>query len=349
MDSQLFDYIAQPRIAWLTVNRSCNFRCPWCYSQTVGYTDDYNLKLELGKHIIAIAKDLGVNHIKFIGGEPTVYDGLNELNSCCKDNGIKAGLVTNACRFGDNVYWTEYLCNPCDEVGISVKGASAKDFKQIGSEDLYTQTSLGIKRALEFYKCGVSTVLNSAVGSDGLKNIARQCKDWGASSFSVSLCNPLNKNGVVEGDYATDLRWLISEVVALYPYLDKLFAGRISFELYIPLCLFPRDFINMVLEKGQAATICNVNDRNGLVFNTNGDVLICNEIISGVVARYSEDFVDAKSLLKHLNSPRIIENYRQLLRYPSTECTACSMNKICKGGCLVNWLTLNPSVCKCIE
>ena len=349
MDTQLFDFVARPRIAWLTVNRACNFRCPWCYSQPVGYAAADTLPVELGKRIIEIAKDIGVEHIKFIGGESTIYDGLSELNSTCKDSGITTCLVTNACRFGDDAYWMKYLRNPCDEAGISVKGASAENFKIIGAKNLYSQTSLGIKRALEYYQCGVSTVLNDVIGVDGLKNIARKCKDWGATSFSVSLCNPLNENGSVEEGNATNLQWLIDEVVALHPFLDKLYGGRVNFELYLPLCLLPRDFLNVVLAKGQALTICNVHDRSGLVFNTNGNVLICNELASGVVARYGEDFTDARSLLYHLNGAKTVGNYRELLRYPSAECSICSKNAICKGGCLVNWLTVNPSVCKCIQ
>lgn len=34
---------------WLTVNRFCNFRCPWCYAKSTKYNKNGDMPLELAK------------------------------------------------------------------------------------------------------------------------------------------------------------------------------------------------------------------------------------------------------------------------------------------------------------
>ncbi len=45
---------------WMTLNRSCNLRCNYCYAKNTGYKASDNLDLGLAKQIIDIFSDLKV-------------------------------------------------------------------------------------------------------------------------------------------------------------------------------------------------------------------------------------------------------------------------------------------------
>ena len=348
VEKTLFDFQAQPKSAWLTVNRGCNFRCKWCYGQATGFDPSDTMSLELAKELTIIAKETGIQTVNLIGGEPTIWPFLSDYISFCKSNQVETGLITNACRFGDDSFWNEYRNNPCDHIGISVKCGNRKGFVEATGVDSFDKTMLGIKRGMSFYDASFSTVYNEMVGKEGLLEIATACKELGARSMTVSLCSIILKDNSISSAYAVENSLLVHDLLSMYPILDSLFDGSVLFELFTPLCIFPEEFIEQLFNKGQISSVCHVHDRSGIVFDTNGSVLPCNTMIGNHIAHYGIDFKNGSQLLEFLNSDEIIDDYRILLRYPSIECSACRYNQRCKGGCILNWLELDPRVCKAI-
>ena len=346
---EYFDFQARPKSAWITVNRGCNFRCKWCYGQSSCFNPNDNISLELAERIVSIAKEAGVKLFTLIGGEPTIWNPLDEFISFCKASGVEVGMVTNGYRFSDDNYWDEYCKNPCNYIGVSVKSGNKSNFIEATGVDFYEKTMLGIKRAMSFHKAGFSTVYNDLVGEDGLLEIAENCRKIGASSMTLSLCSPILDETGVSDIYSVATQKIATSLIRVYPILDELFEGHLNLELFLPLCLFPEDFISMVYEKGQLSSICHIHNRTGIIFDTNGDILPCNTMIGNHIAQYGVDFDDGISLLRHLNSPKLIDDFRALLRYPSKECTSCKWNRRCKGGCILNWTVLDPAVCRAIK
>lgn len=347
--SEYFDFLARPKSAWLTVNRGCNFRCKWCYGQSSNFSPDDNMPLETAMQLVQISKNIGVSSINIIGGEPTIWKPLNELISFCKEINMEVGLITNGYRFSDDEYWNEYCKNPCDYVGISVKSGNRVNFYDSTGVDLFDKTMLGIKRAIAFHNAGFSTVYNEIVGSDGLLEIAKQCKEMGAAGMTLSLCSAVLNGLNILNTYSVESNKLVQDLFSLYPFIDDLYSGNITLELFLPLCLFPVDFIDALYEKGQLSSICHVHNRTGIVFDTNGDILPCNTMIGNHIAKYGKDFYDGEGLLTFLNSPHLIDDYRSLLRYPSEKCSHCKWNKRCKGGCILNWTIFDPNICNAVN
>ena len=345
---EYFDFQAKPTCAWITVNRGCNFRCKWCYAQSSNFNQNDNMSLDMAKNLVLISKDIGVNSFVVIGGEPTIWRPLNEFVAFCKSNCVKVGLVTNGYKFSDDTYWHEYRLNPCDFVSVSVKSGNRASFISAVGLDLYDKSMIGIQRIMSLHKTGFSTVYNGLIGKEGLLEIAHKCKILGASSMSINLCSPVLGGTYVQNDYAINTRNISADIISVYPILDELYQGHLDIALFVPLCLFPKDFIDMLFDKGQLTSICHVHNRTGIVFDTNGNVLPCNSMLGNSIAQYGSDFFDSESLLKHLNSPELIENYRFLLRYPSDECSSCMFNRRCKGGCILNWTTFNPTICRAV-
>lgn len=343
-----FDFKCRPKVAWITVNRDCNFRCPWCYGEDTKYCPKDTMSLETAKELVQTSIEIGINYFDIIGGEPTKWPFLSEFNKYCKELGVTTCLVTNASLFGKDKYWNEYILNPCDEVSVSVKSTDKDEFKRITKSDSFSQTMKGIKRAVDYYKCGVSTVYNSLVGLEGLKKIAVDCRELGANYFVVDLCTPvIEKNEILKG-FSIEPTQLAKDIMEMQPFLDKLYEGNIEIAIYIPLCLFPEQFIDQMNEKHQLTTVCQVYGRSGINFDTNGDVMLCNQLFDTIIAKKNSDYKNSQELMAHLNCASICSDYRKLLRYPDKSCSECRWRLDCRGGCLLNWTLYDSSICHAV-
>lgn len=342
------DFCCNPTTAWLTVNRKCNFRCQWCYGEGTHYEPKETMSIKTAKELVKISAEIGVKNFIIIGGEPTLWPHLFELNRFCKKLGVTTGLITNAARFGNDEYWEKYKQYPCDSMSISVKSVDKTEFQNATKAKIFNQTMKGIERAISFGNSGVSTVYNSLVGIDGLKRIAVKCKELGAKFFTVDLCNAvLSDNGVAKG-FSVEPHQLAIDIMEFQPFLNELYGGNIDIEIFIPLCLFTPQFVEKMFETNQIGTLCHVYTRRGLNFNTNGDIIPCNCMFDTIIAQKGIDFIDGQSLLAHLNNKNLRGDYKKLLRYPSSACNGCLWEKDCRGGCLVNWMAFDPSICHTI-
>lgn len=347
--AKTFDFECHPSNAWVTVNRQCNLRCRWCYSENSHFDTSKTMTLQKAKEVVEAAHSMGVNHFNIIGGEPTLWPELLQLNDFCRDLGVETGLITNAVRFAEGRFWAEYQSHPCDSVSISVKSVDREHFQEVTGFGNYDQVMKGIERGVSFHQAGVSTVYNSLVGIEGLKDIAMVCRGLGAKSLTVDLCSPVMTDAGADGGFSIEPHQLAEDIMAIQPFLSELYERHVSFMLYIPLCLFPAQFIERMLKNGQMGTTCQVYSRGGVNFDTNGDVLTCNTLLDSVIAKNGSDYHDGPSLLAHLNSDELRNDYKQLLRYPSNECVACRWNTICRGGCLLNWMVFDPSICRAVK
>lgn len=342
---RMYDFVCRPKMTWLNVNNECNFRCKWCYTEAAGFDSKKTMSLELAKDLIDISKLAGVEHINFIGGEPTLWEHLFELTDYCKILGMTTGLITNCALFGNDSYWKEYKLHKNDRISISVKSMSDEEFKSATNSDLYEQTLIGIKRGLELFKTGITTVYNSYIGISGLKRIAKFSHELGASSIIVNMCSPVIGKNSVNSEYTIELEELASNTIEIASYLESIYGDSYELDIQMPLCLFPDEFVDSMLEKGKIQTICQLFSRGGLNFNYRGDVIPCNEMFDTVVVRRGKDYTDYVSLMEFLNSEKIKEQYKSLLRYPSEECSKCKRQIDCRGGCLLNWLIYDSAIC----
>ena len=349
MMMEIYDFTCNPHMTWLNINKQCNFRCKWCYTEAGGFSPKDTMSRELAKELIDISKNAGVEHVNFIGGEPTMWDPLFDMTDYCRSIGLTSGLITNAALFGDNRYWAEYQKHPNDRISISIKSMRAEEFKNVTGSTIFNQTVLGIKRAIEFFNTGVTTVYNSLVGLDGLKAIAEETRKLGAKSIIVNMCSPVIGEDGANASFTIPPEQLATDTLTMCDFLNDIYDGEYEVDVQMPLCLFPQDFIDEMLKKNKIQTICQMFSRGGLNFNHKGDVIPCNELFDTIVARYGKDFVDAKSLLSFLNQEEMKDFYSQLLRYPSDECKLCRRQMDCRGGCLLNWFVFEPSICKHVE
>ena len=343
--------MASPTTAWLTLNRACNFRCPWCYAEGTGYSKKDNLDIGKAKKIIQYLSELEIDRAVFIGGEPTLYPELFELNDECHSRGMKTSIVTNASSFANDLFWSKYLDCPCDNAGISIKAISklsAKNLLHMSERQFHTMIT-GLERGLSIHGSdGVSTVLNNLISVEEVKEMAVQAKRFGAKSFMLSLCNATLDDNHSSGDFMLEKAEVAKASMELAPYLDELYEGNIILELSLPLCYWPEYFIDQLIYKGQLSSLCHMQGRSGVVFSTDGDILPCNSMIGQKIIDWGQ-YHSVSELINILNSEEISSLYSTLLRYPAECCSNCRKNDFCRGGCVVNWTILSPESCNPFE
>lgn len=330
-----------PNCAWITVNRACNLRCEGCYAKSIGYGNELNIDFSLAEKIIQIVISLGIKSITVLGGEPTVWNRLIDFNKLCKENGLKSTIVTNAMRFGNDNFWAKYIESPNTRAGISVKAFDKESLKTVTGVSSFKLAEKGLKRGLEYFKCGVSTVY-SKTSSQNILDMAKFSMDCGAKSFSLSPCTPSFCEGVPDGSSMTDPVSMVNHIIDIYPKLVEITGGKISFSMKLPLCLWPKDFIDHLAEQDQITTVCQVQQKAGVIFDVNGQVALCNSLFDFPVGKYGVDFSDEKSLVSLMNSQKTIEMYDKLTAYPSSKCISCPRWNVCAGGCPLYWTYLDP-------
>ena len=330
-----------PTCAWITVNRACNFRCNGCYAKSTGYGKNQDLSMKLAEDIVSLVADLGINNITVIGGEPTLWKDLVDFNKLCKEKNIKTTIVTNAMRFGDDVFWQNYLETPNTKAGISIKAFDKRSLKDVAKVDSFKLVKKGIERAIAHFQCGVSTVYTTTMAKSFL-DIAKFAMDCGAKGLGVSPCTPGLCNGEADGTFVVEPKNTVRHIVRTYPELNEVTGGKIIFTMKLPLCIWPEEFIETLVERNQIRSVCQLQHRSGIVFDVNGQVILCNSLFDYPIGKYGLDFNDKDSLIQLMNSKETIEAYDRLTSYPSKKCINCSRYEVCAGGCPLYWTLFDP-------
>lgn len=88
--------ITKPRRFYGILNERCNLKCQGCdYWRLEHYVEELPSD-EWIRVLKEIKEFVGPFHINFSGGEPLVKHGIFDILNYCRDNGILAGMTTNA-------------------------------------------------------------------------------------------------------------------------------------------------------------------------------------------------------------------------------------------------------------
>ena len=333
--------IITPSCAWITVNRACNLRCGGCYAKSTGYGAGQDMDFGLAKKIVGLISALDIKCVTVIGGEPTLWNHLTDFNKLCRENNLKTTVVTNAIRFGADGFWSSYMENPSTRVGISIKAFDKASLKEIAGVDSFKLAEKGLRRAISHFKCGVSTVYSTS-SADSILDLARFAMDCGAKSLTISPCTPSFCDGVAEGEYIVEANKMVAHIVDVYPKLVEITGGNITFSMKLPLCLWPKGFVENLVQQNQISTVCQVQQKAGIVFDVDGQLMLCNSLFDFPLGKFGIDFTDKDSLVALMNSQKTVDMYNALTAYPSEKCISCSWWNVCAGGCPLYWTLLNP-------
>jgi radical SAM protein with 4Fe4S-binding SPASM domain len=153
--------VSAPYKADLALSYGCNNACSHCYnrqdrdrwSRLYSSTDQWRRVLE---RLAAI----GVPHVVFTGGEPTLVDGLTELIGVAARLGLVTGLNTNGRRLGDARFTASLRAAGLDHVQITLESHRPAVHNAMTGADSFDETIHGIQNALA---AGLHTITNTTL------------------------------------------------------------------------------------------------------------------------------------------------------------------------------------------
>jgi radical SAM protein with 4Fe4S-binding SPASM domain len=131
----------------LALTYRCNNRCIHCYNQPD------RIREELGntqwKSVLDTTWNLGIPHVVFTGGEPTIIPFLPELVRYAENLGLITGLNTNGRKLSEKDFIDELVDAGLDHVQITLESHDEAIHDQIvAREGAWRETIQGIKNAL---------------------------------------------------------------------------------------------------------------------------------------------------------------------------------------------------------
>jgi len=169
----------------------CNNDCVHCYVEEGRKKE--SMSLERWKDAIRKCWDVGVPHICFTGGEPTVVDFLPELVEFAEDKGIVTGLLTNGRRLADEKFCEKLVAAGLDHIQITIESADeAVHDEMVGVKGAHRETVAGLKNAL---KADLYTITNTTLTRLNVERIEETVRFLSGCGLSVVAMNGLIHTG----------------------------------------------------------------------------------------------------------------------------------------------------------
>lgn len=322
--------------AWLTINRACNLRCNWCYAKMTGF-NDANMSLDTASKCIGLLKELGLNAIILIGGEPTIHPEFLNIVKEIRNAGMEAYLVTNALRFSDEKFLQKTLDAGVSSITISFKAANREMFLEDTGYDGFDQSVQAVRNIV---RSGVNHVVNITACKNLISNFEEMIaavKSTGTDKFSIDTGKPIFLNGKSCVDGMGTPGEMADFFIRVYPELEK--SGlRFSLKVAVPFCLFPRDFVEKLISDGNILTGCQMIGNRGLIFDPEGKLLPCNHVCDFSVGKIGEDFLSGEEYLSFRKREDVSAFYSSMASCPHNKCVECPYWIMCGAGCKLYWL-----------
>lgn len=300
----------------LAITYRCDNKCLHCYVGDQKVTEELTTK----EWYLAIDKllELGVPHVVFTGGEPTLRDDLSDLVAYTQKVGLVCGLVTNGRKLKDQVYFKSLVEAGLDHVQITLESHDPKVHDRItcvkGSWD---ETVQGLKNAIA---SPIYTVSNTTLNQYNVKDIMKIIDFLYSLGIRQFACNSLIYSGKapeVAKDFALD-------EASLEPILTKIRDRTrqlgMEFIWYTPTeyCILNP----LQLELGiKSCSACRIS----MAIEPDGTVIPCQSYFVPLGNIIKDDWK------KIWQNPLCLK--LRARKYVPEKCYDCPSLNVCGGGC----------------
>lgn len=325
---------------WLTINRDCNIRCSFCYAQNKEFDKRDTMSFEMAKALIDIAVSSGVTSFFVLGGEPSIHHDFVEILEYILSKRVKVIVVTNGIKFQH-----EDFCKRVSEINkenlitiaISLKGASNQEYKELCGVAAYDKVRKAVDNCRKF---NIRVNYAYVITSDNVRNLesfVRKLQDDGLNeTISFSYCHDViidDKFEILDKMHPIEIDSIFAEQ---YESIDRMLASNLGFHQTLPLCMCNRGMFNLMVQRKQITTACQLLKKNSVIFDTDGGILLCNHL-NYSIGKYQKDFVDYESFMQFWHSAEVENIYKKITTMPSEDCLSCSERHLCGGGCCIEW------------
>jgi radical SAM protein with 4Fe4S-binding SPASM domain len=296
----------------LALTYRCENDCGHCYNAT---KEKKELTVVEWTAIIDRLWDVGIPHIVFTGGEPTLYDGLGELIARSEHHGQITGLVSNGRGLGRPGYLRSLVAKGLDHVQITVLSHEPETHDRLaGAKGAWQETVLGLKAALaeDVYVSTNTTIMRS--NYHHIKETMRFLVGIGVRNIAFNGIIRSGKGVQAEGITYQELATLLDELSGM--------ASETGTNLiwYSPTPYCELSPVNMGLGIKQC-TACSLN----MAVEPDGTVLPCQSYYEPLGNILTDDWPD---IWGHTLCERIRKR-----EYVDERCVKCEMLQLCGGGC----------------
>lgn len=321
---------------WLNINRSCNLRCVWCYAKMKGY-GNRNMSIDTVRKYVAMAAELGADSVVLIGGEPTMHPKFFEIIEIIKSAGLKVSLATNGIRFSDEIFLKKSRDAGISSISISFKASNRKMFLKETGKDLFHKQIEAIQNVIG---CGMDHVISVTACENQMNNfdeMLQAVKNTGTKKVFFDTGLPIFLNGKSVVNDVKSPREVAKFIMETYPKLQK--SGlKFTFKLGLPFCLFPREFVEKMINDGNTSTRCQMMDKGSLIIDSDGNILPCNHLCDLSLGRMGKDFENSREFRDFRKRGDLIKFYEKVNSCSNEQCVNCAYWKICGSGCKIYWL-----------
>jgi radical SAM protein with 4Fe4S-binding SPASM domain len=298
----------------LAITYRCNNDCAHCYNAR---SRDYpELSTKNWHHVLDRLWEIGIPHVVFTGGEPTLRQDLPELIAHAEQNGQITGINTNGRRLSDLEYIENLVKSGLDHVQITLESHDPNIHDaMVNTRGAWKQTISGIRNALEtpLYVMTNTTMLR--MNSPTLAQTLQFLASIGVPTVGLNALIYSGRGLTVNSGLAeTELPSLLSLAREITSAHDQ----RLIWYTPTQYC----NFDPMQLElgvKGCTAALYN------MCIEPNGDVIPCQSYYQSLGNFLSTRWSD---IWNHDLSVQLREH-----KYISEKCSNCFLLVECGGGC----------------
>lgn len=322
---------------WLTINRACNLSCKWCYAQETNKNN--NMDFNIAKKLIDISSEIGVRNIKLIGGEPTIYPYFFELLEYIIKYNISITVITNGIKLADDNFCIKLKNYNYSKLhlGISLKGSTDEEYLRDCGSERYSKVIDGIKKCDKY---NLTYSLSYVLTHENIKTLNIFANNLKLSGITKPIFMAYCSSVISEENTEIELQLKMDyEFSKKYETVNNILKNKLKLHQIFPLCMCEPITYSKMLERGQINTTCHVHKRNGLIFDTDGSILLCNHLAGYGIGVFGVDYHDAETFKQYWNSDYVVSLYKKFTTIPSEECQYCELLSECGGGCFIQWFS----------
>jgi radical SAM protein with 4Fe4S-binding SPASM domain len=280
-----------------------------------------SLTLSQWRCVLDKLTEIGVPHVIFTGGEPTLVPWLPEIIEETEKRGLIAGLNTNGRRLAEPPFVERLKQAGLDHVQITVESPQAEVHNAMTGADSFAETVLGIRNALS---AGLHTITNTTLtrkNVDHALEIVDFLHNLGLKIFAM--------NGMIFSGGGRSNRDTL-QTDELFPVLAAVRDRAAELEMRF-LWYTPTKYCQLSpLELGLGMKRCNAGEYS-MCLEPNGDVLPCQSY-----------YVPAGNILRDpwpaIWESELFRGFRDRVKSPEAsglpqECQNCPDLPVCGGGC----------------
>jgi radical SAM protein with 4Fe4S-binding SPASM domain len=302
----------------LAITYRCNNDCLHCYNQPQRKRSE--LTTSEWETVISKLWDIGIPHIVFTGGEPTLRQDLPELIAFAQQKGQVTGLNTNGRRLSDPLYVKQLVDAGLDHVQITLESHDREIHDQmVNAKGAWPQTIAGIKNVLDspLYVMTNTTLLQQ--NSPSLSSTLNYLAELGVPTIGLNALIHSGRGRTVGSGLH---EWELPQLLEMARDLTDQQEQRLIWYTPTEYCQFDPMQLELGV-KGCTAALYN------MCIEPDGSVIPCQsfyESLGNILVNSWE------SIWQHDRAQWLRDR-----KYAPQKCNDCTLFSECGGGCpLVN-------------